>query len=200
MPDVPTDGPGIEAANVGRLGVGEGDEASRRRSLLLWAAVVGALLAAVVALILPAWFSYRALCAETNPAKIDSRIGALRSKGPVGTEFARRYLARRFGEERRFAAELIRRHQVLFHGLPVATMIEYLGPADTGTDDFITYLVNMKDDGADFIEIRLLNGTVEAIHLVEKRMPEPGAKEPQERRSPVEQIEERKSLKPPKAD
>lgn len=199
MPDTPRSGNDLEKEAEPRQNVeaGEQAETSRRRSLYLWSGVVGALLAAVLTLMLPAWFSYRSLCAETNPGKVDARLSALRTRGPMGTELARRYLAGRFELERKAAAGLIHRHQVLFHGLPVKTVVGYLGPADTGTKDFVTYLVTTRGDAADFLEIRLRSSVVESIHIVEKRL-KTRSEETQERRNPIGELEKRKSLEPPR--
>jgi hypothetical protein len=145
---------------------------NRRKSLYLWTAVIAALLAAVLGFIGRPLAAYMSVKTAVEPREVDAGLEALRSSGPIGTELARRYLARQFAKDPLKASLMLSRHQVLFRGLPTATIIEYLGKPNAATPQYLNYPLAEARGRLRLMAIRLKNGVADGIFLDDMPLPE----------------------------
>lgn len=144
---------------------------ARRRRLFMLLFLVAVLLGAISALFVPPVVAYLRLRTVSEPAAVSAGIEALRQKGPAGSELARRLLAARFRRRRHDTAELIREHQVLFHGLSGPNMVAYFGTPD-GTDrKALIYVLAVESGAADIMIVRILAGRVDGVYLDRRAAP-----------------------------
>lgn len=184
------DEPGMENPDRGSNAVPppsaeDSTDPPRRLSLFLWTAVVAALLAAVLGFIVRPFAAYLSLKSAVKAFEIDSKLEALRNSGPIGTELARKYLAQQFVRNPVKGGFLITRNQVLFRGLPVAAVIEYLGKPNTSAPRYLNYPLAKRDESLRLLAVRLKNGVVDGIFLDEITVPSDGEEVTGERRPEI---------------